>query len=361
MVTLEHPKQVGKYELEEFLGGGMAHVYRAKDTVLGRRVAVKILTEAAMADTEAKARFLQEARLASNIHHENIISIYDFGEDQGRPFMVMEFVEGETLRDAIKRGTAGDIYYRLRLALQAARALDYVNSRKIVHRDVKPENLHVDKLGKIRLMDFGIAKADGVNLTKAGAAVGTPFYMSPEQVLGRQPTVQSDVYAFGVLLYELMTGARVVMAQSMEQIFHQILYDAPDPAPLEAAAVPPPLRELIARCTSKQLVQRPPNMAAVCEELGNILAQAPAVAPAPEHLPAPPGLLSPSSQRPESNVELRMPPPPSPKAPPGAYEAIQAQLRTLLRSPMGVMVFTACAVFICVFVLFEILAAAGIL
>ena len=361
MLAVEHLKQIGKYELEEFLGGGMANVYRAKDTVLGRRVAVKILTEAAMADSEAKARFLQEARLASNMRHENIISIYDFGEDHGRPFMVMEFVEGETLRDSIKHAGTGDTYNRLRLALQAARALDYVHSRKIIHRDVKPENLHVDKLGKVRLMDFGIAKADGVNLTKAGVAVGTPFYMSPEQVLGRPPTVQADVYAFGVLLYELMTGEKAVTAVSMEPIFHQILYDAPDPAPLRAAAVPPDVCDLIMRCTAKQLIQRPPDMAAVCVELESILVKAPAVLAAPQHLPPPPGLLSPSSQRPESNVQLRMPPPPPQKPAPGAYEAMLAQLRTVLRSPVGVMVFTACAVFICVFMLFEILAMAGIL
>ena len=358
---MDHPKNIGKYELEEFLGGGQSHVYRAKDTVLGRRVAVKILTEASMADPEAKARFLQEARLASNIRHENIISIYDFGEDEGRPFMVMEFVEGETLREAIKHGRTGDTNHRLRLALQTARALDYVHSRKIIHRDVKPENLHVDKLGKVRLMDFGIAKAEGVNLTKVGAAVGTPFYMSPEQVLGRAPTVQADVYAFGVLLYELTTGERAVTAQSLEQIFHQILYDAPDPAPLQTAGVPQEVCDFITRCSAKQLIQRPPHMAAVCEELERLLAKAPAPEPQPLHLPAPPGLLSPSSQRPESNVQLRMPPPPAPTPPLGAYDAWMGQLQTILRSPAGVMLFTAGAVFLCVFVLFEILALAGVL
>src|SRR6202166_1735550 len=104
---MEHPSRVGKYEVEEFLGGGMACVYRAKDSVLGRRVALKILTEIASADPEAKARFLQEARLASSIAHENIIAVYDFGEDQGRPFMVMEFLEGESLRDAIEKQRTG--------------------------------------------------------------------------------------------------------------------------------------------------------------------------------------------------------------------------------------------------------------
>ncbi len=340
----------------------MAHVYRAKDPVLGRRVAVKILTEAAMGDPEAKARFLQEARLASNIRHENIIRIYDFGEDQGRAFMVMEFVEGETLRDAMKHGHLGDASNRLRLALQAARALEHIHSRKITHRDVKPENLHIDTTGKVRLMDFGIAKAEGVNLTRAGSAVGTPFYMSPEQVLGRQPTAQADIYAFGVLFYEVLTGVKAVTAQSLEQIFHQILYDAPALAPLEAAGVEPAVRDLITRCTAKQLIQRPANMTAVREELERVLERAPPPQPGVALRPAtPPGLLSPSSQRPESKLRLRMPPPPPPKPVPAPYEAVTGRLRAFLRTPAGVMVVTAGTVFLCLFLVYEILAVAGLL
>src|ERR1700722_10547239 len=115
---MQHPSRVGKYEVEEFLGGGMSRVYRAKDSVLGRRVALKILAETVATDPEAKARFLQEARLASSIAHENIIAVYDFGEEQGRPFMVMEFLEGESLRDAIKNHRTGDFARRMQIALQ---------------------------------------------------------------------------------------------------------------------------------------------------------------------------------------------------------------------------------------------------
>src|SRR5580698_6988557 len=119
MADHKAPKsRVGKYELEEFLGGGMSQVYRAKDSVLGRRVALKLLTEAGVMDAETKARFLQEARTASNISHENIINVFDFGEDQGRPFIVMEFLEGESLRDAIKRGHLGNFQSRLKTLIQ---------------------------------------------------------------------------------------------------------------------------------------------------------------------------------------------------------------------------------------------------
>src|SRR4051812_13509864 len=129
---MQLPAKIGKYELEEFLGGGMSHVYRARDTVIGRTVAVKILTEAGCQDTDTKTRFLAEARMAGNISHDNVLHVYDFGEDeQHRPFMVMEFLRGQDLRHAIRGGTTGDIKSKLKIALQIARALEYIHGQKI--------------------------------------------------------------------------------------------------------------------------------------------------------------------------------------------------------------------------------------
>ncbi len=261
--------RVGKYELEEFLGGGMSHVYRAKDSVLGRRVAVKILTETGVKDAETKARFLLEARTASNISHENIINVFDFGEDEGRPFIVMEFLEGESLRDAIKQGHLGDFPSRVDLLIHVGRAIDYIHTRKIIHRDIKPENINIDPTGKVKLMDFGIAKSEGVALTRAGFTLGTPYYMAPEQVMGQPVTPQTDIYAFGVLLFEVLTGLKPIAGGSVEKIFNQILSQPIDLAPL--VQFPPRIANLVERCTAKQAAQRPDSLAAVVEELERIL------------------------------------------------------------------------------------------
>ena len=268
---MENPSKIGKYELEKYLGGNMARVYRARDSVLGRRVALKLLSDAGMADPEAKQRFLQEARVASSIRHENIVSVYDFGEEQGRPYIVMEFVEGESLRDAIKSGHVGDLRNRLKIALAVAQAVDHIHTRKIIHRDLKPDNIHVNSEGKALLMDFGIAKAEGVHLTRAGFTLGTPYYMPPEQVLGKPLTSQADVYSYGILLYELLTGVRPVTGTSIDQIFQAILTDPLNMEPLKALKLPQGLELLIERCTAKHPESRPAGLSEVRRELQRVL------------------------------------------------------------------------------------------
>ncbi len=261
----------------------MSEVYRARDTVIGRTVAVKILTEAGCADADAKARFLQEARLAGNIQHDNVLSIYDFGEDdRQRPFMVMEYLRGVDLRHAIRDGNLGDLSAKLRIALQVARALGYIHTLDIVHRDIKPENIHLTSSGVVKLMDFGIAKAQGLSMTRTGYVMGTPYYMAPEQVLGKNIGPGVDIYAFGVLFFELLAGVRPVAGDTVERIFYSILNEPLDLQPIRES-VPPAVSDLIARCTAKDIAQRPPNFEAVASEIERILsgAAAPASPPAP--------------------------------------------------------------------------------
>jgi len=270
---MDLPARIGKYELEEFLGGGMSHVYRARDTVIGRTVAVKILTEEGCQDAEAKARFLAEARMAGNIAHDNVISIYDFGEDERhRPFMVMEFLRGEDLRHAIRNGHTGDLKSRIKIALQVARALEYVHTQKIIHRDIKPENIHITTAGVVKLMDFGIAKTEGLAMTRAGFVLGTPYYMAPEQVMGQELTDQADVYSFGVLLFELMTGAKPFSGDSVERIFYSVLNEPVNLEPMHQAGVPQALSDLVGQCTMKNPAQRPQGFTPVCAELEKLLA-----------------------------------------------------------------------------------------
>ena len=269
---MELPATLGKYELLEFLGGGMSHVYRARDTVIDRAVVVKILTESSCQDAEAKARFLQEAKLAGGFQHENIVSVFDYGEFDGKPFIVMEYLRGEDLREAIRNSRLGGMNDRLRIALHIADALDYVHGRAIVHRDIKPENIHIDPSGKVKLMDFGIAKTADLSLTRTGMAMGTPYYMSPEQISGSGTSHLVDIYAYGLLLFEILTGNRSVRGETMEQVFYQILNQTVDVAAMENAGVPPAVRDLVSRCTAKKPEERPQSFRAISEELRGILA-----------------------------------------------------------------------------------------
>ncbi len=265
------PQRIGRYELLEFLGGGMSHVYRARDTTIGRAVALKILTPEGCADQDVRERFLQEARMAGNVSHENIINVYDYGEAEGRPFLVMEFLQGEDLGTLIREQRTGNTQGKLRIALKVARALEYVHEQKIVHRDIKPDNVRVTALGAVKLMDFGIAKVEGLARTQAGFVLGTPYYMAPEQVRGEQITPLVDVYAFGILLYEMFAGVRPFRVDELVQIFNCILNVPIDVAPLRQAGTPEEVIRLIERTTAKDPAVRPQSAAAIVQEIENLL------------------------------------------------------------------------------------------
>jgi serine/threonine protein kinase len=253
---MQHPQRIGKYEIEEYLGGGMSRVYRARDPLIEKTLTIKILTDEGAGDEDAKARFLREAKVAARLEHENIVSVYDFGQYEDRPFMVMEFVRGEDLKSAIANQRAGDFQNKVRIALQIAGALEYIHSQGIIHRDVKPENVRINASGNAKLIDFGIAKTINLSLTRDGFTLGTPYYMAPEQVRGKEVTQLVDIYAFGILLFELMTGTRPFVGESIDQIFFKILQEQIDLSPLRLAGMPESMCALITGCTEKAADRR---------------------------------------------------------------------------------------------------------
>src|SRR5262249_33664660 len=177
----------------------MSIVYRCRDPRIGRTVAVKVLT---VAEDE---RFLQEARAVGSLRHENIVTIFDYGDFEDRPFIVMEYIEGATMAELLERRTPIPLARKLKLLVDLAGALDYAHSFGIVHRDIKPANLMIDAHGMLKILDFGIARMLESPMTRAGDIIGTPNYMSPEQLDGRPVDRRTDVFAVGLTMYELLS------------------------------------------------------------------------------------------------------------------------------------------------------------
>ena len=276
-------RTVARYEILDELGsGGMSIVYRGRDSVLGRQVALKFLPEKFGSDSAALDRFLWEARAASSLNHPSICTIYDIGEQEGRPFIVMELLEGHNLRAELSKGRpdsprAVDIGLRVLEALEAAHALG------IVHRDIKPENIFLTHEGRLKLLDFGLAKlAQGeawaqladpggpTALTMPGVVVGTIHYMSPEQVRGEEIDPRSDLYSLGVVLYEMLTGAVPGRGGTPALVFDAILNQPPAPPSSLNPAVPPLLDAILLRSLRKRREQRYGTAADMAAELREV-------------------------------------------------------------------------------------------
>ena len=197
-----------RYRLDAQVGtGGMSTVYRAFDSVLERRVAVKLMHREIAADTDQLERFRREARAVAQLSHPHIVGVIDAGEEDGRPYIVFEYVEGETLKDRIRRMDRLPVDEAIAYAIEISRALEAAHARHIVQRDVKPQNVLIDEEGSAKVTDFGIARSlkdDG--LTADGRVLGTTDYVSPEQALGHAVNGQSDIYSLGVVLYEMLVG-----------------------------------------------------------------------------------------------------------------------------------------------------------
>ena len=250
----------------------MSEVYRANDTVLGRTVAVKLLTAQAAVTPEMRQRFLLEARVSGSIVHDNIITTYDYGEENGIPFMVMEYLVGHSLKTELAEKPDLPLKRRAEIGLSLARALAYVHSKDLIHRDVKPDNVHISPDGKVKLMDFGIVKTEDSQLTQAGYALGTPHYIAPELLMGLPPTPKADVYSFGVVLFEILTGQRAIQGDTVERILFQIVNEPISFAPLEERAIPEPLQQVVRDSTGRDPATRTGSMADIVGALENWVA-----------------------------------------------------------------------------------------
>ena len=239
-------KTIGRYEIQAHIGeGGMAQVFRAYDPGIQRAGALKILKEEHCQDEEHMRRFLQEGKAAGALTHPNIVTIYDVGSLEGAPYIMMELLEGETLGEILAKGEKLPLEVILDCAAQIADALDYAHSKGVVHRDMKPDNIILDSKRKIvKIADFGIARIEEGNkeTTMVGLMMGTPRYMSPEQASGIVVDGRSDLFAMGVILYEMITGQKAFDAESMPTLILQIVQKNPIPIPAPTPVNPSPLQ-----------------------------------------------------------------------------------------------------------------------
>ena len=280
-MSLTSGARLGPYEILAPIGaGGMGEVYKALDTRLGRDVAVKVMPAEFATNPERLRRFEQEARAAAALNHPNILALYDIGTQEGAPYIVTELLEGQTLRQKLHEGPltpAG----ALDLGVQVAHGLAAAHEKGIVHRDIKPENLWITKDGRVKILDFGLARLTATEPaakpdteaptvgapTREGTILGTPAYMSPEQAEGKRADARTDLFSFGAVLYEMVTGRRAFDGDSPVSILSAILTKTPPAAGSLREGVPADLDKILARCLEKDPKRRYLSADALCKDL----------------------------------------------------------------------------------------------
>lgn len=291
------PARIGRYRIDGVLGeGAMGVVYRGYDPELARRVAVKTLKKERLGGEnggELLARFKREAEAGIRLSHKHVVTVYEFGEDENMAFMAMEFIDGRSLKDLNAARAPWPLLEALDLAGQLLEALDFFHERGVVHRDIKPANIMVLDNGVVKLADFGIAQLPGSGLTMAGAVLGSPKYMSPEQVAGEKADGRSDIFSLGVVLYELLTGKPPFDGDNLHATMYQVVHkEAPAPSSC-CAGLPVAFDDIVARAMAKDPAARYPDAAEMAADLRRVQRSAAATLSGEHGTAAPPAVANP--------------------------------------------------------------------
>src|SRR5919201_972818 len=251
----------------------MGVVYKALDPEIGRPVAIKMMTAAVINDADLLKRFYREAQSAGKLQHANIVTVYDLGVQEATPYLVMEFLEGETLDRVISSRRAVSLEEKLNIVVQVCNALAYAHERNIVHRDIKAGNVMLLKDGTVKIVDFGIARIGGENVTRTGQVMGSVQYMSPEQINGAHVDLRTDIFATGVLLYQLLTYALPFEGKDTGDTLLKIIHVPPPPLRTFLPSYPPELDEIVQRALAKEPEERYQTATDFAFELGHIQEQ----------------------------------------------------------------------------------------
>jgi len=254
----EPGSQIGRYEIQRRLGrGGMGTVYAAHDSILGRLVAIKVFASD-LDIPDARERFVREARSAAALAHPHIVAVHDFGDHESQPYIVMEYIKGETLAELIRRKAPVSQADKMRWMEELASAVGYAHRMSVIHRDIKPANLMIDKSGRLKVLDFGIARMLGT-VSNTRDTIGTPGYMAPEQILGEQVDGRADLFSIGVVFYELLAYTEAFPGDTGPAITHRILHKDPVPLPRLVPDLNPEVLPIIERALKKNVDERFPD------------------------------------------------------------------------------------------------------